>query len=68
MPGPLGQDLYWRTQMSLKTEVDVEAKKLIEQGVPPMEALKQAVQNVTEKLSSEMEESEGESGMMKRPK
>lgn len=54
--------------MSLKTEVDAEAKKLIEQGVPPMEALKQAVQNVTEKLSSEMEESEGESGMMKRPR
>jgi hypothetical protein len=68
MPGPSDPDLYWRTQMSLKTEVDIEAKKLIEQGVPPMEALKQAVQIVTEKLSSEMEESEGESGMMKRPK
>ena len=54
--------------MSLKTEVDVEAKKLIKQGVPPMEALKQAVQIVTEKLSSEMEESEGENGMMKRPR
>jgi hypothetical protein len=68
MPGPSDPDFYWRTQMSLKTEVDIEAKKLIEQGVPPMEALKQAVQIVTEKLSSEMEESEGESGMMKRPK
>jgi hypothetical protein len=68
MPGPSDPDFYWRTQMSLKTEVDAEAKKLIEQGVPPMEALKQAVQIVTEKLSSEMEESEGESGMMKRPK
>jgi hypothetical protein len=68
MPGPSDPDLYWRTQMSLKTEVDIEAKKLIEQGVPPMEALKQAVQIVTEKLSSEMEESEGESGMMRRPK
>jgi hypothetical protein len=68
MPGPSDPDFYWRTQMSLKTEVDIEAKKLIEQGVPPMEALKQAVQIVTEKLSSEMEESEGESGMMRRPK
>jgi len=68
MSGPPDPDLYWRTQMSLKTEVDAEAKKLIKQGVPPMEALKQAVQIVTEKLSSEMEESEGESGMMKRPK
>ncbi len=52
--------------MSFKTEVDEEAKKLIEQGVSPMEALKQAVQNVTERLSGEMEE-EGEHGMMQKP-
>jgi len=54
--------------MSFKTEVDAEAKKLIEQGVPPMEALKQAVQVVSERMSGEMEESEGENGMMQRPK
>jgi len=54
--------------MSFKTEVDAEAEKMIKQGVPPMEALKQAVQVVSERMSSEMEQSEGESGMMKRPK
>lgn len=54
--------------MSFKTDVDAEAEKLIKQGVPPMEALKQAVQIVSERLSSELEQSEGESGMMGRPK
>jgi len=53
--------------MSFKTEVDAEAKKLIEQGVSPMEALKQAVQIVTEKLSGEMEELEGKNGIMQKP-
>lgn len=41
--------------MSFKEEVDAEAKKMIEKGIPPMEALKQAVQIVTERLSAEME-------------
>ena len=54
--------------MSFKTEVDAEAKKLIEQGISPMEALKRAVQIVSERMSGEMEESEGENGMMHRPK
>lgn len=54
--------------MSFKTEVDAEAEKLIKQGVSPMEALKQAVQIVSERLSAEMEQSDGESGMIERPK
>jgi hypothetical protein len=38
--------------MSFKSEVDAEAAKLIEQGVPPYEALKQAVQIVSNRESS----------------
>jgi hypothetical protein len=54
--------------MSFKTEVDAEAEKLIKQGVSPMDALKQAVQIVSERLSVEMEQAEDESGTFQRPK
>ena len=54
--------------MSFKTEVDAEAEKLIKQGVSPMEALKQAVQIVSERLSAEMEKSEEENSFLQRPK
>ena len=50
--------------MSFKTEVDAEAKKMIEKGVSPMEALKQAVQIVTQRLSAEMEPPEDQNGNM----
>ena len=53
--------------MSFKTEVDAEAKKMIEKGVPPMEALKQAVQIVTERLSAEMEPPEDHTGNVIKP-
>ena len=53
--------------MSFKTEVDAEAKKMIEKGVSPMEALKQAVQIVTERLSAEMEPPEDQNGNMMNP-
>ena len=53
--------------MSFKTEVDAEAEKLIKQGVPPMEALKQAVQVVSKRMNSEVDQTEGEIGMVKIP-
>ncbi len=46
--------------MSFKSEVDAEAAKLIEQGVPPLEALKQAVQIVSKKHSAAIAQSEGD--------
>lgn len=48
--------------MSFKSEVDDEAKILIERGVSPMEALKQAVQIVSERKMAEVDQSEGDSG------
>jgi hypothetical protein len=54
--------------MSFKTEVDAEAEKLIKQGVSPMDALKQAIQNVSERMNAEMEQSEGENGILQKPK
>ena len=54
--------------MSFKTEVDAEAEKLIKQGVSPMDALKQAVQIVSERLSAEMEQAEEENGILRKPK
>ena len=46
--------------MSFKTEVDAEAERLINQGVFPMDALKQAVQIVSERLTAAINQSEGE--------
>jgi hypothetical protein len=53
--------------MSFKSEVDAEAEKLIKQGVPPMEALKHAIQTVAERLSSEMEQTDEQSQSLKKP-
>jgi len=46
--------------MSFKNEVDAEAERLIRQGVSPMDALKQAVQIVTERLTAQINQNEGE--------
>ena len=54
--------------MNFKSEVDAEAEKLIKQGVPPMEALKHAVQTVAERSSFEIEKTDEESEGMKKPK
>ena len=51
--------------MSFKSEVDTEAERLIKQGVPPMEALKQAVRTVSEKKMAAVDQSEGEGGETK---
>jgi len=54
--------------MSFKSEVDDEAEKLIKQGVPPMEALKHAIQTVAERLSFEIEQTDEESKAMNNSK
>ncbi len=54
--------------MSFKSEVDAEAEKLIKQGISPMEALKQAIQHVSEKKMSEIEQAEAESGVIQKPR
>ena len=53
--------------MSFKSEVDAEAEKLIKQGASPMEALKQAVQIVSEREMAEVDQSEGEGGVLRKP-
>ncbi len=53
--------------MSFKSEVDAEAEKLIKQGVSPMEALKHAIQIIAERLSSAIEQTDGESEVMRKP-
>ncbi len=54
--------------MSFKSEVDAEAEKLIKQGVSSMEALKQAIQIVAERLSAAMDPSEEEGNVIRKPK
>jgi hypothetical protein len=53
--------------MSFKSKVDAEAEKLIKQGASPMEALKQAVQIVSEREMAEVDQSEGEGGVLRKP-
>ena len=53
--------------MSFKSEVDAEAEKLIKEGASPMEALKQAIQIVSERKMAEVDQSDEVGGEIRRP-
>jgi hypothetical protein len=44
--------------MSFKSDVDAETERLIGQGIAPMDALKQAVRAISERMSSEINRTE----------
>lgn len=54
--------------MSFKSEIDAESKKLIKRGVSPLEALKQAVQVVSERKMSEIAQSDEAEEVMPKQK
>lgn len=45
--------------MSFRSDVDAETQRLIGQGIAPMDALKQAVRIISEKMNSEINRTEG---------
>ena len=53
--------------MSFKSEVDAEAEKLIREGTAPMEALKQAIQIVSERKMAEVDQSDEAAGEIRKP-